>query len=87
MSGLLVSRTSIMSGLLGKKAEHTMTSAHPVTATMPDRMTKSMMSAPSPLKIFGTAKKKIRDIFVDVAAYVEESKVFVKGESAYRVLV
>lgn len=50
-----------------------------MTTTMPDRMTKSVNTAPSPLKIFGNAKKRIRDIFVDVGRYVEETKAFING--------
>ena len=79
---LVCSYFSNMSGQFGitqKPTDQTMTSTHPATMTMPDRMSKSMMTAPSPLKIFGAAKKRIRDIFMEVAAYIDESKDFVKG--------
>ncbi|XP_067947708.1 mitofusin-2-like [Watersipora subatra] len=62
------------------------TPSTPLTKTMPDRMAKSLMTAPSPLKIFGAAKKRIRDIFADIAAYVEESKDFVKDINDDRIM-
>jgi hypothetical protein len=37
-------------------------------------------STPSPLKIFGQAKKNINVIFTDIQAYVKESEYFVNGK-------
>lgn len=46
-----------------------------------EKMATSLSSAPSPLKIFGNAKKRIRDIFIDMESYVEEAKKFIQGET------
>ena len=36
-------------------------------------------SPTSPLKLFGQAKKKVNDIFVDIGRYIEETDIFVQG--------
>lgn len=64
-----------MSGNLRKPLVH-QTTAPSMT---PDRMTQSMSASLSPLKIFGNAKRKIREIFVDVEQYIEEAKLYVEG--------
>lgn len=38
-------------------------------------------SPTSPLKLFGLAKKKINDIFVDISKYMLETNTFLVGES------
>jgi len=50
----------------------------PHSAAAQDLMSKSVVTS-SPLKIFGNAKKSIRDIFGGIASYVEESKACVQS--------
>ena len=69
----------MMAGEIGESRPPLNRAMTSLTTTMPDRMTKSVNAIPSPLKIFGNAKKRIRDIFIDVGSYVEEAKVFVRG--------
>ncbi|KAF6034361.1 MFN2 [Bugula neritina] len=69
-----------MSGLLrtSSNIDQLMTSIPPPhSAAAQDRMSKSVVTS-SPLKIFGNAKKSIRDIFGGIASYVEESKACVQ---------
>ena len=37
-------------------------------------------SPTSPLKLFGQAKKKINDIYVEIASYIDESNTFFKSK-------
>ena len=37
-------------------------------------------SPTSPLKLFGLAKKRINDIFVDISKYIDETNAFLVGE-------
>ena len=34
---------------------------------------------PSPLKLFGQAKRKINDIYAEIATYINESNAFLSG--------
>ena len=45
----------------------------------PPRKFNGRTSPTSPLKVFGQAKKKINDIFVDISNYVRESTEFLEG--------
>ena len=38
-------------------------------------------SPTSPLKLFGQAKKKINDVFIEIAAYIDESHAFLTGKN------
>ena len=37
-------------------------------------------SPTSPLKLFGQAKKKVNDIFVDIGHYISETDLFLRGK-------
>ena len=45
----------------------------------PPRKFNGRSSPTSPLKVFGQAKKKINDIFIDISNYVRESIEFLEG--------
>ena len=45
------------------------------------KLANGRQSPTSPLKLFGHAKKKINDIFVDIAAYISEGHSFVTGKA------
>ena len=52
------------------------------TSTGPTRkLANGRQSPTSPLKLFGQAKKKINDIFVEISSYVLESGEFLEGIS------
>jgi len=46
-------------------------------------MSNGRQSPTAPLKIFGLAKKKINDIFVEISRYLDESNKFIKGRLCY----
>jgi len=43
------------------------------------KLANGRQSPTSPLKLFGQAKKKINDIFVEISSYVTESGEFLEG--------
>jgi len=67
-----------MSALI-RKSEMSDKSGQPVSLGA-ERMTKSLAVGPSPLKIFGNAKKKVRDIYADISGYISEARQFVSGK-------
>jgi hypothetical protein len=44
-------------------------------------------SPTSPLKIFGQAKKKINDIFIEILSYIEESNNFFIGSKEMKIKI
>ena len=53
--------------------------ATPVPKTSNRKLGNGRQSPTSPLKLFGLAKKKINDIFVDINVYIEEMNKFLSG--------
>jgi len=43
------------------------------------RLANGRQSPTAPLKIFGHAKKKINDIFVDISSYIDDGNRFLEG--------
>ena len=48
-------------------------------ATPPRKYGNGRTSPSSPLKLFGQAKSKINDIFIDISNYVRETREFLEG--------
>jgi len=53
----------------------------PGPASLGRRLANGRQSPTAPLKIFGHAKKKINDIFVDISLYIEDGNQFLEGIS------
>lgn len=47
------------------------------------RLANGRQSPTAPLKIFGHAKKKINDIFVDISSYIDDGNQFLEGISIW----
>lgn len=47
------------------------------------KMANGRQSPTSPLKLFGHAKKKINDIFVEITTYIDEGNAFLKGKKTF----
>src|SRR5688572_19744630 len=50
------------------------------------KLANGRQSPTSPLKLFGHAKKKINDIFIDITEYINEGHAFLRGMTAFSVL-
>lgn len=48
-------------------------------AGVPRKLGNGRQSPTSPLKLFGQARKKINDIFVEISSYIDESNTFLTG--------
>ena len=54
------------------------------TSLPPERnLGNGRQSPTSPLKLFGAARKKINDIFVEIGDYTAETNSFLKGKFSY----
>jgi hypothetical protein len=69
----------MMSGIVSRPVE--MENSYPAMGpiTHGRRIASGRQSPTAPLKIFGLAKKRINDIFVDISSYIDESSTFLKG--------
>jgi len=52
-------------------------------ASLGRRLANGRQSPTAPLKIFGHAKKKINDIFVDISSYIDDGNRFLEGMCIY----
>jgi len=50
-------------------------------ASVGRRLANGRQSPTAPLKIFGHAKKKINDIFIEISSYIDEGNQFLEGMS------
>jgi hypothetical protein len=68
-----------MSGFvsLGGEMENSHSTGGPMS--LGRRVANGRQSPTAPLKIFGLAKKKINDIFVEISGYIAESSRFIQG--------
>jgi len=48
-------------------------------ASLGRRLANGRQSPTAPLKIFGHAKKKINDIFVEISSYIDDGNRFLEG--------
>ena len=68
-----------MSGIVSRVSD--MDNSHTTGGPMSlgRRIVNGRQSPTAPLKLFGVAKKKINDIFVEISHYIAESNTFIKG--------
>lgn len=66
-----------MSGLIQGSGDHSSAGPHSVPLAL---ARNGRLSPTSPLKVFGQAKKKINDIFVELSHYIDEGVEFLNGE-------
>lgn len=68
-----------MSGVVnrGSEMENNHSTGGPMS--LGRRIANGRQSPTAPLKIFGLAKKKINDIFIEVSSYIDESSKFMEG--------
>lgn len=64
-----------MSGVVNRGVE--MEASGPVS--LGRRLANGRQSPTAPLKIFGHAKKKINDIFVEISSYIDDGNRFLEG--------
>jgi len=68
-----------MSGVVNRSVD--MDSSGP--ASVGRRLANGRQSPTAPLKIFGHAKKKINDIFVEISSYIDDGNRFLEGISIW----
>ena len=66
-----------MSGHIQGSGDHNPAGPHSVPLAL---ARNGRLSPTSPLKVFGQAKKKINDIFVELSHYIDEGTEFLDGE-------
>ena len=64
-----------MSGVINRATD--MDTSGPVS--LGRRLANGRQSPTAPLKIFGHAKKKINDIFVEISSYIDDGNQFLEG--------
>jgi len=67
-----------MSGVVNRGAD--MDTSGPVS--LGRRLANGRQSPTAPLKIFGHAKKKINDIFVEISSYIDDGNQFLEGTNS-----
>ncbi len=71
----------MMSGDISHRPQHPAAGDQPQTSpTAPRGLGNGRHSPTSPLKLFGQAKKKINDIFVDIGRYIDETSKFLHSK-------
>jgi len=66
-----------MSGVVDRGVVDMDTPTGPVS--LGRRLANGRQSPTAPLKIFGHAKKKINDIFVEISSYIDDGNQFLEG--------
>ena len=64
-----------MSGVINRATD--MDTSGPVS--LGRRLANGRQSPTAPLKIFGHAKKKINDIFIEISSYIDDGNQFLEG--------
>ena len=67
----------MMSGDISHRSQYPAADGQPSSSTR--GLGNGRHSPTSPLKLFGQAKKKVNDIFVDIGLYIDETDTFLSG--------